>query len=287
MMEISGEMSQRGQSVIGECLVLAHPMHADARRLGLRQAFTLIELLVVVAILGILMAMIFPAIALVRGSAQSVQCMNHMRQIGLGTLGYMTDNEGMSPVSQASVNGVSWNDYEYLYDNMGFDQLLDNGYLNRDRASASVLFCPSRPFLRGNSKYTNTGAGSGNIGLDLRDMIATNDYQGRWQYPGYIMRNKIPNENLNPARAFSDYSFQFSTMSASRTAYISDRTTIGIYTGLGGGTNAPYEWKSYHRKSYNVWYFDGSVRAVSNTALTILWAGGGDTGTTFIAFDSR
>jgi prepilin-type processing-associated H-X9-DG protein len=169
---------------------------------------------------------------------------------------------------------------------MGFDQLLDGGYMNRDRGSASILFCPSMPFQRGHYKYVCTGAGEGNFGLDLRDVIAANDYQSRWQYPGYIMRNKIPNENLNPLRAFTDYSFHLSQVSASKTAFLSDRTALGTYT-PGVGTGAPYVWKSYHRSNYNVWYFDGSVRAITKSALVTLFVNGGDDGSTFIAFDSR
>src|SRR5262245_8092224 len=63
-----------------------------------RRAFTLIELLVVIAIVGILAALLLPALARSKESGRQAACASNLRQLGVALSLYAGDYEGIFPV---------------------------------------------------------------------------------------------------------------------------------------------------------------------------------------------
>ena len=62
-----------------------------------RRAFTLVELLVVIAIIGILVALLLPAVQTAREAARRIQCINQIRQLCLASLTYESANRSFPP----------------------------------------------------------------------------------------------------------------------------------------------------------------------------------------------
>lgn len=109
-----------------------------------RPAFTLVELLVVIAIIGILMALLMPAIQSARATARRTQCLNNLKQIGVAMNSHL-EARGSFPSGFVSSNQLSWRVYllpylenSALYRQFSFAPGLWNGGANREGPNKMV-----------------------------------------------------------------------------------------------------------------------------------------------------
>lgn len=72
-----------------------------------RRGFTLIELLVVIAIISILAAILFPVFARARENARRASCQSNLKQLALGLMQYVNDNDGRVLLSNGDGNFVN------------------------------------------------------------------------------------------------------------------------------------------------------------------------------------
>jgi len=80
----------------------------QARPAGNFLAFTLIELLVVIAVIAILASLLGPAISRAKGQARASQCLNNLRQLGMATLSYAHEFNGLLQIDAPLEPGKTW-----------------------------------------------------------------------------------------------------------------------------------------------------------------------------------
>ena len=129
-----------------------------------RRGFTMVELLVVIAIIGVLVALLLPAVQAARESARRTQCINNLRQLTLGVHNFHDVNL-VFPASQdqwvnskGATIGCSWHtrilpfiEQQAVYQQYNFDAAWDDAATNAVPQTGVIctkvkgFLCPSAP----------------------------------------------------------------------------------------------------------------------------------------------
>ncbi|MDR0336273.1 MAG: DUF1559 domain-containing protein [Planctomycetaceae bacterium] len=138
-----------------------------ARKKCEKVGFTLVELLVVIAIIGVLIALLLPAVQAAREAARRSQCLNHLKQTGIGIHNFHDTTLGLPPYFIEEHRPGFWVlllpyiEQQPLYDNItsyGIGQYFQTywGTLTSEQkdahGSVPIIKCPSR---RGGVAYTD------------------------------------------------------------------------------------------------------------------------------------
>ncbi|UUO08621.1 DUF1559 domain-containing protein [Blastopirellula sp. J2-11] len=119
-----------------------------------RSGFTLVELLVVIAIIGVLIALLLPAVQQAREAARRMQCSNHLKQLGL-TIHNFHDTFGYLPPAALGNEYASfyplimpYMEQQNIVEQIDLTQKMTTGdnytFINSDAAAVPGLLCPSR-----------------------------------------------------------------------------------------------------------------------------------------------
>ena len=256
---------------------------------SMRRAFTLVELLVVIAIIGVLVALLLPAVQAARESSRRTTCASHLRQVGLaahtfhdvnghlppGYLGPMphadfgsnqTNNQYIGVLAHLLPYVEQQAPFSLIQTKMGVKAIDTNWWGNSSTAAASrtrikPFLCPSidayGPVSEGVTATINVYRSSPTqvtIQIVHFTPSATTPLIGRTNYMGCA--GYFGNIPSGPGTSTDAYAGLFSNRTATRFSEISDGTSnVFMFGEVTGGKNATTNRRQYSHS----WMGSGSM----------------------------
>lgn len=259
------------------------------------RGFTLVELLVVIAIIGVLVALLLPAVQAARESARRTQCSNNLKQIGLAIYNF-EDTQKSIPYTRVDT-GETWNvllwpfvEQQALYD--GWD--LKKNYYNQNPLVRTVTLkvntCPTRrsppkqseagdvqqgtsnPHTPGGvgdyAASAGTPAGSTDYYLGMNSTTEATQCNGAFWYKGPLkLRFASITDGLSNTLFVGEKAIAVQSLGKEGSVYNGDHGSsfrkAGVGAPLAKSINVAGQFGSWHPGICQFALGDGSVRAIS------------------------
>jgi prepilin-type N-terminal cleavage/methylation domain-containing protein/prepilin-type processing-associated H-X9-DG protein len=209
-----------------------HPMKKT------RGGFTLIELLVVIAIIGVLIALLLPAVQAAREAARRSQCVNNLKQLALAAANYESSNGAFPGGSYSNFNGgkypenfsvfvrmLPFTEQAPMYNSVNFS-LNSGNYENLTIAGVklSILTCPSEPNNNPSIIAASTPQASFNV-VNIKNLPPGTWLQYFSSYAGNAGTFNFGYNTSYPAAEFAMYNGVIYNDSTVRISDITDGTS--------------------------------------------------------------
>jgi len=217
-------------------------MKASSRSSG----FTLIELLVVIAIIAILAAILFPVFAQAREQARKTSCLSNFKQVGLATMMYMQDYDGVWP--------IWWNGSDQGKVEVSGEGRCWGGVIDPYTKNSQIRKCPSDPNKTPDGYPDHLDARNQMAGA-VQTMTSNRNIQ-------YDDNKPSASSGVKPAMSEAEITNVASTVAIHEAIGADEGRTTPIqdsYTGW-WGANPQLYGDTHHQGGGNFVFFDGHAK---------------------------
>jgi len=215
---------------------------------GSRRAFTLVELLVVIAIIGVLVALLLPAVQAAREAARRMSCGNNLKQLALGVHNYH-DTHNVFPYEMVRNPGWAWGAFilpfieqQNLYQQltpgspaaMPVATTLFNG-VPLLQTPVKTFLCPSNPGPPTNSFYSNPNDATANNGYARSSYVCNQQVIPHVTSPSPLRIANVTDGTTN-VFLLGERRFQI--------VPLANRYTGAIFIGIGRGSDSQLTFHS-------------------------------------------